>query len=74
MVPWTGLNQQKYGPNMCGGEGRCETGLYGAETAIQASTVKTLEQHKCGHTPFLITQVANKLCISFIPMIISYVG
>ncbi len=27
--PWTELNQQKCGPKMCHGEGRCETGLYG---------------------------------------------
>ncbi len=37
--PWTEINQRKYGPNMCHGEGRCEIGLYGAQTAIQASTV-----------------------------------
>ncbi len=35
---------------------------------------KALEQHKCGHTSFLITWVVNKLCISFIPVIISYGG
>ncbi len=39
-----------------------------------ASQSKALEQHKCGHTPFLITRVVNKLYIPFIPMIISYGG
>ncbi len=29
--PWAELNQRKYGPNMCHGEDRCETGLYGID-------------------------------------------
>ncbi len=40
----------------------------------EAGLSKALERHKCGHTPFLIARVVNKLWISFIPMIISYGG
>ncbi len=44
--PWTELSQWKYGPNICLGEDRCETGLNRAEVEIQASRVQIGEEKR----------------------------
>ncbi len=46
LFSWIELNQWKYGPNICRGDGRCETGLYRVKIEIHASTVRSGEEKR----------------------------